>query len=160
MHKNDPDKVGPDKSYIYIYNVMKIIQFSFLYFSISCCFSTWWKNILCSVTKCLRFKKKERYIISYRNYCEWALKVTKIQQEDTFNHYNHLEEVLNYIRAHRHQKRWRVKLWRMGIKFCWKNSVKPCKTSYCNVSLVVNFGRFIRNSLQQKFLFSKVAFRN
>ena len=25
MYKNDPDKVGPDKSYLYIYNVMKII---------------------------------------------------------------------------------------------------------------------------------------
>ena len=37
--------------------------------------------------------------IRYLNYCEWALKITKIQQEFTFKHCNHLEEVLNYIRA-------------------------------------------------------------
>ena len=28
-----------------------------------------------------------------------GLKITKIQQEVTFKHYNYLEEVLNYIRA-------------------------------------------------------------
>ena len=33
------------------------------------------------------------------SYCEWALKTTKIQQEDTFKHYNYLEEVQNYIRS-------------------------------------------------------------
>ena len=32
-------------------------------------------------------------------YYEWALKLTKIQQEDTFKHYNYPEEVLNYIRV-------------------------------------------------------------
>ena len=32
-------------------------------------------------------------------YYEWALKLTKIQQEDTFKHYNYSEEVLNYIRV-------------------------------------------------------------
>ena len=30
----------------------------------------------------------------------------------------------------------------------------------CNVSLVVSFGRFIGKSLQQKFLFGKVALNN
>ena len=28
-----------------------------------------------------------------------GLKITKTQQEDTFKHYNYLEEVLNYISA-------------------------------------------------------------
>ena len=32
-----------------------------------------------------------------KNNCECALKITKIQQENTFKHYNYLEEVLNYI---------------------------------------------------------------
>ena len=35
--------------------------------------------------------------IRYISYCECALKITKIQQENTFKHYNYLEEVLNYI---------------------------------------------------------------
>ena len=42
---------------------MKTINFSFLYFlyfTISTCFSIWLKNILYSITKCLRCKKKER----------------------------------------------------------------------------------------------------
>ena len=37
--------------------------------------------------------------IRYVSYYEWALKITKIQQEVTFTYYNYLEEVLNYIRA-------------------------------------------------------------
>ena len=37
--------------------------------------------------------------IRYISYYEWALKITKIQQEDTFKHYNYPEEVLNYFRA-------------------------------------------------------------
>ena len=37
--------------------------------------------------------------IRYVCYCEWALKIMKIQQEDTFKHYNYPEAVLNYIRA-------------------------------------------------------------
>ena len=37
--------------------------------------------------------------IRYVNYFEWALKITKIQQEVTFKHYNDVEEVLNYTRA-------------------------------------------------------------
>ena len=36
------------------------------------------------------------------------------------------------------------------IKFRWKNSVKLCKLIYCNVSLLVAFGRFTGKSLQQK----------
>ena len=35
----------------------------------------------------------------YASYCEWALKIKKIQPEVTFKHYNYLEEVLNYILA-------------------------------------------------------------
>ena len=37
--------------------------------------------------------------ICYVSYCEWPLKLTKIQQGVTFKYYNYLEEVLNYIRA-------------------------------------------------------------
>ena len=37
--------------------------------------------------------------IRYVNYCEWALKIMKIQQEVIFKHYNDVEEVLNYTRA-------------------------------------------------------------
>ena len=37
--------------------------------------------------------------IRYVGYYEWALEITKIQQEDTFKQYSYLEEVLNYIRA-------------------------------------------------------------
>ena len=33
------------------------------------------------------------------SYCEWALKITEIQQGVTYKHYSYLEEVLNYIRA-------------------------------------------------------------
>ena len=33
------------------------------------------------------------------SYYDWALKVTKIQQEDTLKHYNYPGELLNYIRA-------------------------------------------------------------
>ena len=33
------------------------------------------------------------------NYCEWALKIMKFQQEDTFKHCSYLGEMLNYIRA-------------------------------------------------------------
>ena len=33
----------------------------------------------------------------YVSYCEWVLKIAKIQQENTFMHYNYLEEVLSYI---------------------------------------------------------------
>ena len=42
-----------------------------------------------------KIPRKIRYISS----CEWALKITKIQQEVTFKHYNDVEEVLNYTRA-------------------------------------------------------------
>ena len=48
----------------------------------------------------------------------------------------------------------------IGIKFHWKNYVKLCKLTYCNILLVVNFGRFIGKSLQQKCLFSKVPLSN
>ena len=37
--------------------------------------------------------------ICYVRYCEWALKITKIQKEVIFKHYNYQEEVLNYIRV-------------------------------------------------------------
>ena len=37
--------------------------------------------------------------IHYLSYCGWALKVMKIQREDTFRHYSYPEEILNYIRA-------------------------------------------------------------
>ena len=37
--------------------------------------------------------------IRHVSYYEWALKITKIQQEVTFKYYNYLEEVLNYIHA-------------------------------------------------------------
>ena len=58
-HINHPDQLGPGKSYVYIYRVKKITEISFLYFTISC-FSVWRKNVLCSIIKCLRFKKEER----------------------------------------------------------------------------------------------------
>ena len=35
----------------------------------------------------------------YERYCEWALKIMKFQQEDTFKHCNYPEEMLNYIHA-------------------------------------------------------------
>ena len=59
---------------------------------------------MCSYTKSLRIKKKEKentktYPLRKLLYYEWALEITKIQQEDTFKHYNYLEEVLNYIHA-------------------------------------------------------------
>ena len=76
-----------------------------------------------------------------------GLKNNENQQEDTFKHYSYPEEVLNSIRA----------LVPNNVK---DNSVKPCKVSYCNVSLVVNFGRFIEKCLRQKFIFSKVALSN
>ena len=33
----------------------------------------------------------------YVSYCEWVLRITKIHQENTFMHYNYMEEVLSYI---------------------------------------------------------------
>ena len=87
------------------------------------------------------------------------LKKTKIQQEITFKNYSYLEEVLNYIRDLRNNVKG-------GISEDWYKvlpkevSLMPCKISCFNVSLVVNFGRFIGKSLQQKFIFSKVAFSN
>ena len=37
--------------------------------------------------------------IRYVNYCEWALKIAKIWQEDASKHNNYLEKVLNYIHS-------------------------------------------------------------
>ena len=37
--------------------------------------------------------------IRYISFYEWALKITKIQQEDAFKHHNYSEERRNYIRA-------------------------------------------------------------
>ena len=48
------------------------------------------------------FRKRRGKIprqIRYLSFCEWALKITKIQQEVTYKYENHLEEVLHYIRA-------------------------------------------------------------
>ena len=41
-----------------------------------------------------------------------------------------------------------------------KELCEALQKSYCNVSLVVNFGRFAGKSLQQKFLLCKVALDN
>ena len=56
---------------------------------------------------------------------------------DTFKHYNYLEilEILSKLKLH------------------WKNSVKPCKLNYCNVWLVVAFGRFIAKKISAKISF-------
>ena len=40
-----------------------------------------------------------RQQIRYLNYCGWALKIMKFQQENDFKHYNYPEEMLNYIRT-------------------------------------------------------------
>ena len=53
-----------------------------------------------------------------------------------------------------------VPLLHHAIKFRWKNSVKPYKISYCNVSLVFNFGRFIGKCLEKKIIFRKIALSN
>ena len=48
----------------------------------------------------LQEKEKQNTKTSYYvSYYEWALKITKIQQEDTFKHYNYRKEVPNYIRT-------------------------------------------------------------
>ena len=77
----------------------QVFLFTFHYFLF---FDLTWKNILFSVTKCLRFKKKERKRprkICCVRYCGRVLKIMKFQQEDTFKHYNYREEMLNYISA-------------------------------------------------------------
>ena len=60
-------------------------------------------KIFCVVlqTACASRKRKGKTPrqIRYVSYCEWALKITKIQQEVTFKHYNYLEEVLKYVHA-------------------------------------------------------------
>ena len=74
----------------------------FLLMTISSFFLIWWETIKSSVTKRLHFKKKEsRNTWQTRDisYCEWALKIMKLQQEDTFKHYNYWEEMLYYIHA-------------------------------------------------------------
>ena len=126
QNANDPDKVSPGKSYISIYRVKKLLSFP-------SCFLIWWKDIFCSITKCLRLKKKERQNIMTNPLGKlwWMeLKNNEISAEDTFKYYNYLEEV------------------RIPIKFCKKNTVKSCKLSYFNVSLVVVFGRFIGKNFQ------------
>ena len=141
QHTNVPDQIGPGKSYIFVCRVIKTIKFSFSCFTISSRFLIQRKNILCSVTKCQCFKKKRGKTprqICCINYFGWTLKIAKYQQEDTFKHYGYLE----------YQIIQRVKFERIRIKFGWKNSVKPCKLSYCNVSLVVTFRRFIGKSLE------------
>ena len=74
-----------------------ISTFIELYFLISC-FSNWWKNILCGATKYLRFKKKEETKtprqIRHVSYCEWALKIMKFHQEDTFTHYSYIRALV------------------------------------------------------------------
>ena len=84
--------------------------------------------------------------IGYVNYYEWALKITKIWQEDTFNHYNYLEEVLNYIRALVQNDVKGLNLRGLEQSFT-KEFCKALQKSYCNVSLVVNFGRLIEKNL-------------
>ena len=133
---SDPDNIGPVESNIYIHRVIKIIKFSILYFTFSSCFYIWWKNILCSVTKCLCFKKMRGTTprqIRYARYCEWALKIMKFQQEDCLKHYNYLEEVLNYICALVPNDIQGEILEDSYTTFGWKNSVKPCKLSYCSI---------------------------
>ena len=83
QHTNDQAKVGPGK-----------------YRAISSCFSIWWKNLSCSFSKHLPFKKKESQNTKTNLLCKllWTCyKITEIQQEVTFKHYNYLEDVLNYI---------------------------------------------------------------
>ena len=71
---------------------------------------------------------------------------TQIQAEDTFQHYNYLEEVLNYICSllPNDVKGEILEEWyKVSLKEVWR----PCKRSYCNVLLVVSFGKFIGKSL-------------
>ena len=67
--------------------------------------------------------------------------------KDTFKHYNYLEKALNYIRSlvPNYVKGEILEDWyKVPLNEVWR----PCKTSCCNVLLVVNFGRFIGKSLQ------------
>ena len=100
QHTNDPDHIGPGKSYIYVYRVTKTIKSCFLYFTISSCFSIWWKNILCNVTTYLRFKKKERQNTTENPLRKlWWMNLQQFQQKDTFKHYSYPKEILHYICA-------------------------------------------------------------
>ena len=72
-------------------NKKRALESFFLYFIISSCLSIWWKIFFAAI-QCLRFKKKEKHNtrqIRYTIYYEWALKITKNQQEDTFKHYKY-----------------------------------------------------------------------
>ena len=95
-------------------------------------------------------KGKTPQQICFISYCEWAL--MKFQQENTLKHYNYLKEVLNYICV-LVPNNIKGEILEDLLMFNWKNSVKLCKLSYCNNSLVVTFWRFIGRSLQQKFPF-------
>ena len=44
-----------------------------------------------------RKKKGKTSQICYVSYCEWALKIMKFQQEDSFKRNNYQEEILHYI---------------------------------------------------------------
>ena len=115
-------------------------------------------KILCSVKKCLHFKKNETQnttVYPLRKLLWMGFKNNDISQEKTFKHYNYAKTAQLY--PYTGAKRQRSKFQRICIKFRWKNFVKPCKLSYCNVSLVDNLGRFIGKNLRYVAFFNKVA---
>ena len=57
-----------------------------------------WKQALSPCTSRKRRRKTPRQIW-YISCCEWALRIMKFQEEDTFKHCNYREELLDYIRA-------------------------------------------------------------
>ena len=70
----------------------------------------------------------------------------KIQQEVIFKHCNYLEEVLNYIHVlvPNDMKSEILEDWyKVLLKVC-----EALQSKFCNVSLVVDFGRFIGKSWQ------------
>ena len=78
-----------------------------------------WVAIQSTCASRKRRGKTPRQIHNVSHY-EWALKITKTQQEDPFKHYNYQEKVLNYIRAlvPNNVKGDTLEVYRIGIKFC------------------------------------------